>query len=168
MKSVNKLTVFVLLASFAFVFNMCSKDDDPVNHIVKNQDGEDFDITGFWVGVSPTTGESTGETCSIGDIGISYDAGYSSTIQDFMRYKFSYTLVRSRQLDGGNWINEFDLVCKESADPDFIIVGKTYYTTIFVGRDNDYFNLTFDENLPYPIEGYPYPSSTFPIFRQFK
>ena len=57
-----------------------------------------------------------------------------------------------------------ELVCA----PGVLADGTTYYATIFVGSDNDYFNLVFDKSRPYPTSGHPYPSGSFPIFRQFK
>ena len=167
MKLNMRIIASIMFLSFVFIFTMCDKDDDaePQNNIVKNQDGETFDLSKvYWKGVSPTTGESTGEACSFGDIGMSYSTGVINGIVEY--YSFNYNFVRSYQLEGGNWMNEFDLVCT-SSDSYVITEGATYYATLFVGRDNDYLNFTFDENKPYPLQGYQYPSSSFPMMRQF-
>jgi len=133
--------------------------DSPKDWILKHEDGTSFSMLPHWW-ISTEAGSSG--TFSMGDLRGSFRT------DDGDRVHFDYELVRSYQLPSGYWINELDMTIIDSESALFE-PGRTYYITLYIFTMDivDVVNLVIDDSLPYPVDGAPYPSATFPLFRQF-
>ncbi|MFH2005560.1 MAG: hypothetical protein ABI333_03125 [bacterium] len=149
----------VAVMAFALPLALGACGEEQKDYILKDENGNDFSLLfHFWASSEP----GSSALFSVGD------AGGHFTTDDNETVNFTYALVRRYQLTSGDWLNELDLTVTASESTLFE-VGRTYYITIFIYTvaGTDYLNLVIDDSLPYPTSGSPYPSASFPMFREF-